>query len=236
MKANKINKSEVMNGVNNAIASEYANNTVSNIMNVVEAPANNNSIVEALKEIKKAVATVKQEALSPRAICRAIRDTMQYNATIAALAAKIGLGENANKKQIDAAAKKMLDLIPYYITTKLPSIDGTSVQEIKTLAIMHPTSKDNVFVARECKDIFKVVEAIFNNTTGESVEVKCNKFYKFDEEGNIEETDKVTISRKSDKDASKAERLKKVVEENNLEVIKAALIAKFGIEALKGMF
>lgn len=232
----KINKNEVMNNVYNTIASEAASNTTANVMNVVEAPANNNSIVEALKEIKKAVAAVKQEALSPRAICRAIRDTMQYNATIAALAAKIGLSDNANKKQIDAAAKKMLDLIPYYISTKLPSIDGTSVQEIKTLAIMQPTSKDNVYVARECKDIFKVVEAVFGNTTGDSVEVKCNKFYRFDGAGNIEESEKVTITRKSDKQKAKEERLKKVMEENNLEAIKAALVAKYGIEALKGMF
>lgn len=234
MKANEMNV-EVINAIANEIATENAAIAIETINitsnNTIAATNKVAEVEEAIKAIKNAIAAVKAEMLSPRAIVRAIRDTMQSNSTIATFAAKIGIAPNSNKKAIDASAKRLLELVPYYTVTKIPYDGG--VTEIVDIAIMQPTSVEGVYVARTCKDIFALLAAAWSNDENTHIEVKPGKFYKFDADGNIEETGKVTISRKSDKEEAKKARLKKAVDESTIEEIKEALIAKFGLEMLR---
>lgn len=187
-------------------------------------PAKTAEIEAAITALKEAVKTVKSEMLSPRAIVRAVRDTMITNAEIAALAAKIGVTPQSNKKAIDAATIKLLALIPYYTETRL---DEYNV--IVDVVIMQRTSVDGVYIARVCKDIFRLLEAVMLNVDGIHVAVKPGKFYKFNDGGEIEETEKVTISRKTDKEAAKLSRLQKSINETTIEEALAALIGKYGV-------
>lgn len=233
MATNNTINNEVINGINNAIASD-SNNVVTGILNNHNNTMASNEtakIEEAIASLKKAVAAVKAEMLSPRAIVRAIRDTMQTNETVAAFAARIGVTPTSNKKAIDTATTKLLSLIPYYTETRLD--DNNVIIDIVT---MQATSVEGVYVARVCKDIFRLLEAVMLNDSDTHINVKPGNFYRFDNNGNIEETAKVAISRKSDKEAAKAKRLQKAIEESTIEDIKEALINKFGLDMLIDYF
>lgn len=226
------NNNEILATINANI--NTGNNTVITSEGNMEAfrdshtPGKTAEIETAIAALREAVKTVKSEMLSPRAIVRAVRDTMTTNAEIAALAAKIGVTPQSNKKAIDAATIKLLALIPYYTETR---IDEYNV--ITDVVIMQETSVNGVYVARVCKDIFRLLEAVMLNVDGIHVAVKPGKFYKFNDGGEIEETEKVTISRKTDKEAAKLARLQKAVSETTIEEAIAVLAAQYGLDKLR---
>lgn len=235
MKANDMKNvaKEIVTNVNNMLASNASNaseNVWKNISNVKNETKNENTenVIKAIDAIKNAVAKIRKETLTLRNICRVIRDMLQDNdATINAIAAKYGIKENSNNKQISAAAKAMEKNIPYYIATKIlntTECGETIINEKITLAKLDYIATENdieIYKCKESTNIFEVLEAILLNDNETHIELKPNKYYN----ENLQEVEKPKLVKKS-KEEVKLDRLYKSINENSMKDILRAVSAK----------